>query len=45
MQVTILSQEKGSAKVQVTFPGDALSKALDKFTRALTVPHSWAISP
>ena len=39
MQVTILSQEKGSAKVQVTFPGDALSKALDKVYAEYTKTH------
>lgn len=30
MQVNVISQDKGSAKVQVTFPGAVLSKALDK---------------
>lgn len=39
MQVTIISQEKGSAKVQVTFPGDALSKALDKVYAEYTKTH------
>ena len=39
MQVTILSQEKGSAKVQVTFPGDVLSKALDKVYAEYTKTH------
>ena len=39
MQVTILSQEKGSAKVQVTFPGDTLSKALDKVYAEYTKTH------
>ena len=40
MQVTILSQEKGSAKVQVTFPGDVLSKALDKVYAEYTKTHT-----
>lgn len=40
MQVTILSQEKGSAKVQVTFPGDVLSKALDKVYAEYTKTHA-----
>lgn len=39
MQVTILSQEKGSAKVQVTFPGNVLSKALDKVYAEYTKTH------
>lgn len=39
MQVTILSQEKGSAKVQVTFPSDVLSKALDKVYAEYTKTH------
>lgn len=30
MQVNVISQDKGSAKVQVTFPGQVLTKALDK---------------
>lgn len=40
MQVTILSQEKGSAKVQVIFPGDVLSKALDKVYAEYTKTHT-----
>ena len=40
MQVTILSQEKGSAKVQVTFPGEVLSKALDKVYAEYTKNHA-----
>lgn len=39
MQVTIISQEKGSAKVQITFPGDVLSKALDKVYAEYTKTH------
>lgn len=40
MQVTIISQEKGSAKVQVTFPGEVLSKALDKVYAEYTKNHA-----
>lgn len=39
MQVTTISQEKGSAKVQITFPGDVLSKALDKVYAEYTKTH------